>query len=115
MRMLSVLLLVACMGVVPAAQQKGAKGRDRAEAKQALTTLTGVLDQNGDDFVLSGEDAMRTVAVLRAQGFTADNFARFVGNRVEVRGELISEGERRVMVVKSLDHLKKLGPAGAEK
>lgn len=114
MRLLSVFLLAACISLAPAAD-KDTKSRNRTEAKQVLTTLTGVIDQAGDEFILSSEDTMGTKAVLRAQGFTADNFARFVGNRVEVRGEMQVEGERRVLMVKSLDHLKPLGPAGTQK
>jgi hypothetical protein len=114
MRLLLALLIAASVSIVPGAQQKGSK-RDRAEVKQPVTTITGILDQTGDDFVVSGEDSMKTSAVLRAQGFSPDNFARFVGNRVEVQGELSSEGERRILLVKSLHHLKKLGPAGTGK
>jgi hypothetical protein len=82
-----------------------------ADDKPAVTTLTGIIDQQGKEFVLSGEDAMQTKALLRASGFSDDNFARFVGLRVEVRGELRTEGDRRILIVKRLEDLKKLeGP-----
>lgn len=74
----------------------------------SAVTMTGILDQQGEDFVLSGEDAMRTKAILRASGFSPDNFARFVGERVEVRGELQTEGDRRILVVKRLEDLRKI-------
>jgi hypothetical protein len=74
-----------------------------------------VIDQKGNDFVLSGDQGMQTAAVLRARGFTDDNFARFVGNRVQVRGELTTEGDRRILTVRSLDDLKSLGPSGSQK
>jgi hypothetical protein len=79
-----------------------------ADRKDSVTTLTGMLDQRGDNYVLASEDAMKTEAVLQASGFSADNFARFVGARVQVRGELRTEGERRVLVVRRLEDLKKL-------
>ena len=78
-----------------------------ADRKVPPTTLTGMLDQRGEEFVLASEDAMKTEAVLRAHGFSGDNFARFVGQRVEVRGEIRTEGERRILVVRRLEDLKK--------
>lgn len=97
MRYAIALLLVLC--AFPVAGQ---------ERQNQGTVLTGIVDQRGEEFVLSGEDAMQTQAVLRAAGFSPDNFARFVGERTEVRGELKTEGERRVLVVKRIEDLKKL-------
>jgi hypothetical protein len=97
MRFLRAVLLVWVAAVLTAADQK-----------DSPATLTGVIDQKGTEFVLSAEDDMRTRAVLRARGFSPDNFARFVGERVEVRGELRTEGDRRVLEVKRLDDLKKV-------
>ena len=108
----ALILFLALGTVVSPAAQKGQKG---AEAKQSAITLTGVIDQKGNDFVLSGDQGMQTAAVLRARGFTDDNFARFVGNRVQVRGELTTEGDRRILTVRSLDDLKSLGPSGSQK
>ena len=102
MRIAFVLLFALCVSMVPAAQNT-AKPRKGAEAKQSAATLTGILDQKGEDYVLSGEDAMQPAAVLRASGFSPDNFARFVGMRVQVRGELSTEGDRRILTIKSLD------------
>ena len=109
----ALILFLALGTFVTHAAQKDQKG---AEAKQqSATTLTGVIDQKGNEFILSGDQAMQTAAVLRAKGFTDDNFARFVGNRVQVRGELTTEGDRRILTVKSLADLKSLGPSGSQK
>lgn len=112
MRLASVLLLAMCVSAAPQSAPKPRKG---PETRQSSTTLTGVLDQKGSDFVLSGEDAMQTAAVVRASGFSEDNFARFVGLRVQVRGELTTEGDRRILTVKRLDDLKSLGASGSRK
>ena len=112
MRLACVLLLVMCVSAVA---QNAPKPRKGAEARQSVTTLTGVLDQKGSDFVLSGEDAMQTAAVLRASGFSDDNFARFVGLRVQVRGELTTEADRRILTVKSVEDIKSLGASGSKK
>ena len=86
-------------------------GQPGREAKQSVTTLTGVIDQEGEDYVLTGEEAMKTTAILRARGFSQDNFAHFVGNRVQVRGEMATEGDRRILTIRSLNDLTRLGPA----
>lgn len=112
MRLAYVLIFAVFVTLAPVAQISAQQG---SEAKQSVTTLTGVIDQQGDDYVLSGDESMKTNAVLRAQGFSQDNFARFVGNRVEVRGEMRTEGDRRILTVTSLDHLKRLGPSGSRK
>jgi hypothetical protein len=73
--------------------------------------MNTIKQHHAQQILLSGEDAMQTRALLRASGFSEDNFARFVGLRVEVRGELRTEGGRRILIVKRLEDLKKLeGP-----
>jgi hypothetical protein len=114
MRFAYVLLFAACVSAAPPAQDSS-KAQKGAEANQSATTLTGVVDQKDGQFVLSSEDTMQPAAVLRAKGFSADNFARFVGLRVQVRGQLTTEGDRRVLTVTSLDDLKSVGPSGSRK
>jgi len=114
MRFAYVLLFAVCVSAAPPSQSPP-KAQKGSEAKQSVTTLTGVLDQKNGQFVLSSEDTMQPAAVLRAKGFSEDNFARFVGLRVEVRGELTTEGDRRVLTVASLNDLKSLGPTGSKK
>ena len=80
----------------------------RSAGVENVTTSTGVVDQVGDKFVLAGEEAIRPRAVLRAEGFSPDNFARFVGQRVEIRGRLISEGDQKILVVKSVRDIKRI-------
>ena len=113
MRIAVVLLFALSASMIPA--QSTAKSRKGAEAKQSVTTLTGVLDQKGEDYVISGEDAMQPAAVLRASGFSPDNFARFLGMKVQVRGEVSTDGDRRILTMKSLDDVKSLGRSGSRK
>jgi hypothetical protein len=108
MRLLCALFLGACLTMSAADRDKDSKSRNRAETRQTQNTFVGVIDQTGNDFILTYEDSMEKKALLRSQGFSSDNFARFVGHRVEVRGDIEAEGERQVLTVKSLNNLKRI-------
>jgi hypothetical protein len=74
------------------------------------TVLTGILDQVGNRFVLAGEEYVRPKSTLRAEGFSSDNFARFVGHRVQVRGRVLTEGGEQILVVRRVADIKRLEP-----
>ena len=85
-----------------------AGAQDKTDAK--MQTITGVVDQTGGSFVLSTEDRLRPIAQLRAQGFSEDNFARFVGLKVRITGNLGGNGDARVLTVRSLNDIVRIGP-----
>jgi hypothetical protein len=65
-------------------------------------TLAGIIDQRGETFVLSDEKQLRPQVTLRPKGFSSDNFARFVGFRARIKGELSRRGDTEVLTVSSL-------------
>lgn len=65
-------------------------------------TLTGCVDQRGNDFVLAGDKELHEIAVLHYVGMSDDNFAREVGHKVTVEGTLSKEGGTPVMRVTKL-------------
>ncbi len=65
-------------------------------------TLTGCVDQRGNDFVLAGDKELHQIAVLHYVGMSDDNFAREVGHKVTVEGTLSKEGDTPVMRVTKL-------------
>lgn len=81
-----------------------------AQTPDKKTVYTGVIDQQGGSYVLAGEEEIRAKAVLRAEGFSEDNFARFIGQRVEILGQLQTEGERTMLIVRSIADIRKLSP-----
>jgi hypothetical protein len=92
------ILLIALASLLPAV---GQEDRDKPESRQrraptAETTITGCVDQKGDLFVLIGPH-MQNETVLKGRAFSDDNFARFVGHKATVRGELKEEGQRKVL------------------
>jgi hypothetical protein len=65
-------------------------------------TLTGCVDQRGNDFVLTGDKELHDIAVLHYVGISDDNFAREVGHKVTVEGTLSKKGNTRIMRVTKL-------------
>jgi hypothetical protein len=81
---------------------------DTGTKETATKTLTGIVDQHEGKFVLADEEEIRPIAVLRGRGFKDTNFARFVGLRVQVSGEMVTEGGQQVLYVPSLSHIKQI-------
>lgn len=106
---LAAVLVIFGLSSVIAEQPVRRKAGNRTPTRKA-TVLTGVVDQIGDKFVLAGEESIRPHAILRADGFSPDNFARFVGHRVQIRGRLVIEQGEQILVVKSVSDVKNIEP-----
>ena len=65
--------------------------------------MTGCLDQQGETYVLRGLDQARRVATLRGKAFSDDNFARYVGHKVTVYGNVTKDGDTTVVHVTKVD------------
>ena len=63
MRLVYVLILTLCVALASPAAQSPAQSSKGARAKQALTTLTGVVDEKGDEDEKGGEDQDGHLAV----------------------------------------------------
>ena len=81
----SLVLLGALAG---ADQRPGKKPPERKKTAEHTVTRAGCLDQRDEKYVLASEDEMRTVTELAGRAFSSDNFARFVGQKVRVRGAM---------------------------
>ena len=69
--------------------------------RRAAMTITGCLDQRDETYVLTGDRELKVKYTLQGEGFSNDNFARYLGHRVEVKG--VSEtGVFRVRTIRSL-------------
>jgi hypothetical protein len=66
-------------------------------------TASGCLDeQAGPQYVLRGETELKLLMFLEPDGFPAENFARYLGHRVEVSGSTAVQGQKTVMKVKTI-------------
>jgi hypothetical protein len=88
MKVLAAILLTL---TVSAAPDKDPKKSDSRNAKDIATERSGCLDQSGERYVLKSERDMTVLTKLKAKGFSDDNFARYVGQKVTVHGS--SQGD----------------------
>jgi hypothetical protein len=89
-------LLIAAPLAQP--QQKGKKA--------ATQSITGCLDEKSDYYVIRSEQAMRELAALEPVGFEKQLFARFVGHKVTVTGELVTTNDPPTLKVRSYSNIK---------
>jgi hypothetical protein len=91
------VFLIFAVGVAAAAPQAG-KAKTAAKA-----SLTGCVDERDGQYVLTNDTNLQPTARLQpAAGSPEDNFARFMGQKVTVRGTLSSEQPLPVMTVENL-------------
>ncbi len=110
-RRLARLLLVAILFLAHIA----AYAVDQPKSTKSVQ-LTGCLDENpGPQYVLRGDKELRLIALLQPDGFPAQAFAKYLGHRVRVSGQLNTEGTSPVMKVKQVKELAKSCDARAEK
>ena len=70
------------------------------------TTVTGCVDeQPGPKYVLRGEEQLKLLVELEAEGMDPENFARYLGQRVTVHGDRYRDGSRDFMKVRKIERL----------
>ena len=102
MRNTCALLIVLLIMPLTAPAQK----QKKSPAK--MDTITGCVDEKSDVYILRTEDQLKELATLEPVGFDRTNFARFVGHKVAVSGQLVTSTEPPTMKVSSLDHIKNI-------
>jgi hypothetical protein len=91
------VLLMLAVSAAPAAQQPG-------QAKPAAkASLTGCVDERDGRYVLTNDTNLQPTARLQpAAGSPEDNFARYMGQKVTVRGTLSKEEPLPTLTVESV-------------
>ncbi len=81
----------------------------------AIATLTGVVYQKDDEFVIAETENMKPLAKLEGVEFSTGHFANYVGQTVRVKGTLVTtkEGKKILRVRKVSDIEKVAAPAAA--
>ncbi len=77
----------------------------RSSAKKAAPGVVGCLDQQDGGFVLLDEQKREPIANLEAVGFSAENFAKYLGQKVLVRGTSLPEKSRPTIKVRSIQRV----------
>jgi len=78
------------------------------KSPEKMDTLTGCVDEKTDVYILRSDDMLKELARLEPVGFERTNFARFVGHKVAVSGQLVTSTEPPTIRVSSLDHIKNI-------
>jgi hypothetical protein len=76
------------------------------EKKAPSTVMTACLDEKADYYVLRTDDMLRELAVLEPVGFEKQIFARYVGHKVSISGELNNSSQPPTLRVTSPAHIK---------
>ena len=75
-------------------------------ALSAPTNVSGCLDEEpGPRYVLRGDRELKLLMELEPDGFPVQNFARYLGHRVDLRGRTYSRNDRTVMKVQTIKSL----------
>ena len=96
--------LLALLLILPLA----APAQKQKKSSVKMDTLTGCVDEKTDAYILRTDDMLKELATLEPVGFDRTSFARFVGHKVSISGQLISSTQPPTMRVSSLDHIKNI-------
>jgi len=85
-----------------------AQSQKQKKSPVKMDTVTGCVDEKTDVYILRSDDQLRELATLEPVGFDRTNFARFVGHKVAVSGQLVTTTQPPTIRVSSLDHVKNI-------
>jgi hypothetical protein len=80
--------------------------KEKKSAKPPTQTMIGCVDEKSSDFVLFTDDMLKQIAILESVGFDKTNFARFVGHKVSITGQLIASTQPPTLRVTNYDNIK---------
>jgi len=90
------------------AQAPKKKPTKKAKSAVATQSVTGCVDEKTSEFVLRTDDMLKEIAKLESIGFDKTNFARFVGHKVAVTGEMVYPDGVATIRVTNLDNIKNI-------
>jgi hypothetical protein len=99
MKVLTVIVLAITLSAAPQQTPK----EPPAPSKRVQTEMSGCVDQQKEEFVLTSPADMTVLARLKGKGFADDNFARYIGQKVSVRGYATGRVFEVVKIVKLAD------------
>jgi hypothetical protein len=101
--------LLAFTGIGPAASATETdtvpQQRQSDAAKTGSSSITGCVDQQDGKYVLVDDRELKPVANLEADGFPTEGFAKYMGNKVTVRGTVKSDGSTKSFKVRNIEKI----------
>ncbi|MDZ4797206.1 MAG: hypothetical protein SGI92_03515 [Bryobacteraceae bacterium] len=98
-----IAVVVCAAGLLGATPDEKKKGPAKPAAP-AQESMTGCVDQRGETYVLAGS-GMKEEAKLAGKAFSDENFARYVGHTVTVRGSVDRSVSPLVVQVVKIDEV----------
>jgi hypothetical protein len=86
----------------PATQKKESDGKKKAAPS---ASLSGCIDQQEGRYVLIDDRTMNPIADLDADGFPTEGFAKYMGQKVTLRGTSNSGSTRPAFKVRSIEKI----------
>ena len=100
----------------PCAPAESVQGQTVVTGRSEVKTLTGCIDeQPGSRYTLIGAEKREVRAELEPVGFAVQNFARFLGHSVSIRGDLFTDRTPPLMRIKAMRDIKEVADRCAPK
>jgi hypothetical protein len=97
------LVLAAAMaGAAPGAFPGAAPSNKKVQkTRTTVDSATGCVDERPGTYVLIDEHNLQEVAELKPEGFPVEGFAKYLGQKVRIRGHLV-EGVWKVRSIETI-------------
>jgi hypothetical protein len=77
----------------------------QSKAKKANSSFGGCVDEQEGKYLLLNPESRAPIANLEAVGFPAEGFAKYLGQKVLVRGTSDGDGTRPTIKVRSIERV----------
>jgi len=94
------MLAIGLCSAAPAPQQE--QQQPKKEQSKSNDSMTGCVDEQAGRYVLTNDRDLALIAILQADGFPTETFAKHVGHKVTVRGTAIPGGTHPTFKVRSI-------------
>jgi hypothetical protein len=98
-----IVLLAAMAAAAPGARPDTAPSNSSKKIQKTRTTVdsaTGCVDERPGTYVLIDERNLQEVAELKPEGFPGEGLAKYLGQKVKIRGHLV---EGHIWKVRSIE------------
>lgn len=96
----AILFAIVSSSAAPAMQED--KQEPKTESKKAGSSMTGCVDEQNGRYVLTNDTDLALIAILEADGFPTEAFAKHLGHKVTIRGTVIPGGTQPTFKVRSV-------------
>jgi hypothetical protein len=97
----AILVALGSSAAAPAPQQQQ-QPQPKKESQSTGDSMTGCVDEQSGRYVLTNDRDLALIAILEADGFPTEAFAKHLGHKVTVRGIVTPGGTQPTIKVRSV-------------